>query len=294
MGWWVTCNEFKSAFKEGVNFIDESLNTLIGLGLNGSQAHVYLALLELGTVSVREVSKLRRIPRPDAYRAIISLEDLGLIQRVVANPTKYTALPIKDVISILMAKKDIENFELHKKATVLYEEYKEKRVSNSTPDDTHQFILIPNGDALKHKLQKMGDSAQKSIYAVLTQKKLLPWILYDETVGKALERGLTVKILTERNSGLIESLAELEKQYAFQIRYTIVPLFVNFRIYDNREVVLVVESSEINPSPVVWSNNPGFVELAASYFTVEWSAAGLYQPQPKHIKKLSNKNEPTK
>lgn len=114
---------------------------------------------------------------------------------------------------------------------------------------------------------------------MLTQKKLLPWILYDETVGKALEKGLTIKILTERNSGLIASLAELEKQYAFQIRYTILPLFVNFRIYDNREVVLAVESSDSNPSPVVWSNNPGFVELAASYFNVEWSAAGLYQPK---------------
>ena len=277
MAWWVICNEPQSDFKEGVNFNNDSLNTLVNLGLNGSQARVYLALLDLGTVSVRDVSKLRRIPRPDVYRAIISLEDLGLIERVITNPTRYTPLPIQDAISILMAKKDKENFELHIRATTLYEEYKEKRVSNDATVDTNQFIQIPEGDALKHKLQKIGDSAQKNICAVLSQKKLLPWLLYDETISKALDRGLIVKVLTERNSGLVASLDELKKKHTFEIRFTIIPLFVNFRIYDAKEVVLTLESSDRNPSPVVWSNNLGLVELAESYFNVGWSTAGLYQ-----------------
>ena len=258
---------------------------MIDLGLNGSQARVYLALLDLGTVSVREVSKLRRIPRPDAYRAIIGLEDLGLIVRVITNPTKYRPLPIHDALSILTGKKDKENFELHKRATNLYEEYKEKRVTEAIYDDINQFIQIPEGETLEHKLQKMGDRAQKSICVVLSQKKLLPWILYDETVGKALEREINIKVLTERNSGPIAPnyVAELEKQHSFEIRYTLVPLSVSFRIYDNREVVLTLANSDCNASPVVWSNNPRFVELAQSYFEVAWFAAG---PLPEQEFKL--------
>ena len=89
---------------------------LIALGLSGSQAKVYLALLKNGTSSVREVAKTASISRPDTYRSIISLEELGIVERIITNPTKFKPLPLKETLSILVSQKEKQFSDLRKKA----------------------------------------------------------------------------------------------------------------------------------------------------------------------------------
>jgi PAS domain S-box-containing protein len=251
------------------------LDTLIELGLSGSQARVYLALLENGTSTVRDVSKCSETSRPDAYRAIIALEEIGLIERVITTPTKYKSLDLQQALAILIRRKEKEVSELHAKAENFYAQYKVLARSKAPENASHQFILIPE-EALSHKLQKMVENSQENICVLLSQKRLLPWLLNDETIEKALERGITVKVLTEKASGLTvpKDVAELERKRTFQIRYTKIPLSVCFRICDGKEALLTtLNTSDAKEASSVWSNNSSFVELAKKYFDSAWFAA---------------------
>ncbi len=256
--------------------INTNSDTLIALGLNGSQARIYLALVDNGICSVREVSKIAQLSRPDTYRTIVALEDKGLIERVITSPTKYKPLALREALTILMERKKKEVKELNQKVESFYEQYREKEVRHSSQDASHQFILISEGEALSHKLRKMDENAQKSICVMLSQKKLLPWLLYDETINQALARGINVKILTEKNSGLTvpKDLVEFERNQTFEIRYSKIPITVCFRIYDSKEVLLTtVTMSDAKESTAVWSNNSSFLELAQTYFDTAWLAA---------------------
>jgi sugar-specific transcriptional regulator TrmB len=131
------------------------LDVLFDLGVSRSQACVYLALLKTGTLSLSEVSKSSGVSRPDSYRAISKLVDMGLVERIISNPTKFRPLSMNEGLSILLGQKEKENSELRLEAAHLSEEFKESRLVIETNDINHQFVSVAEGDGLLLKLNKV-------------------------------------------------------------------------------------------------------------------------------------------
>ena len=88
---------------------EKNIKTLVGLGINGTQAKISLALARIGPSTISEISDSSAVARPDAYRAVIELEKQGLIERMVSTPTKYELLPLSDVLSTLIGRREIKS-----------------------------------------------------------------------------------------------------------------------------------------------------------------------------------------
>lgn len=229
-----------------------------------------------GCSSIREVSQNSGLSRPEAYRAILVLEQLGIIERIIASPTKYRPLPLQDALLILFRRKEKETNELLQRTIELYANCKQTEKPVDSDEQHYAFVLIPDGDALSIRLQKAVEKTQKTVNVMLTQKRLLPWLLNDETVEKALKRGITVRVLTDQSTRSVmpKELVALEKKHSFEIRYTKTPLSICFRIYDSKEVFLTTANTDdYKETPIVWSNNNSFVELAQNYFDAAWFSA---------------------
>jgi sugar-specific transcriptional regulator TrmB len=95
---------------------DESIKVLGDLGLSGTLARTYQALLGLGESTVRELANVSKVARPDSYRALIALYEQGLVEKIVAVPTRFKPLSLIDAVNILVQRRTRENIDLYEKA----------------------------------------------------------------------------------------------------------------------------------------------------------------------------------
>lgn len=251
---------------------DGDTRALIDLGLTGAQARIYLALLRIGISSIREVAKISKVARPDTYRAIAGLHELGLVEKLLTTPTKFKPLPIDDAVNILMLRRTRESIELNERANRLIKNFEEKK--NSPTIEESQFIVIPKGETLELKTQRMIDNAQETVSLVVPQRRIRPLIAnYLELFKNALKRKVTVRAITDGHSeNESHEILELLKFRMFEIEYATTEPCVIFILIDNKEILLMT-SAKVGylESPAVWSNNPGLIELAQGYFELTWT-----------------------
>jgi sugar-specific transcriptional regulator TrmB len=81
------------------------LKTLIGLGLSGVEAEVYLFLAQAGPVKVREIVKTLKFPKQQVYRSLESLQTRGLVKASQKLTTQYAAVSLEKILDQFMKEK---------------------------------------------------------------------------------------------------------------------------------------------------------------------------------------------
>ena len=134
---------------------------------------MYLALVKNGPSKAPEIAKVSGVARPDVYRTISKLQDMGLVKKIVSSPNEFSAIPIFDALSMLLQRKRKDQAELAEKADILIEKYNtfEKNVSK---EKLNQFILIPEKEMLIRERARAMDNAKEKILLMIPLKKLGP------------------------------------------------------------------------------------------------------------------------
>jgi len=88
---------------------EENTDLLLGLGLSLNQARVYLAILKLERTAVGKITKFSKVRREEVYRTLPALEKMGLVERLLGNPTEVRATPISDALTFLEAKEETKS-----------------------------------------------------------------------------------------------------------------------------------------------------------------------------------------
>jgi sugar-specific transcriptional regulator TrmB len=139
---------------------DESIKTIVDLGLTGVQARIYLSLLRIGTAPIKETANAAKVARPDVYRALATLLELGLVEKVISTPAQYKPVSIIDGVQVLMSRRANENVELNRRVTNLIKS-KERKSAEEFPNHKDQFILIPNRETLPFEIKKIAEKPKK-------------------------------------------------------------------------------------------------------------------------------------
>lgn len=84
---------------------EENIRALSNLGLHRSEAKVYLILDKTGIERASVIAQMAQVSRPDVYRALSNLYELGFVERIISNPMPFKSIPIKDAVSILLKQK---------------------------------------------------------------------------------------------------------------------------------------------------------------------------------------------
>lgn len=253
---------------------DESTKIMIAFGLKRSQARTYLTLLDIGVASVKEVAKKSTVARPDTYRALIDLQELGLVEKIVTFPTKFKPLPIADAVSILMLRRNKETVELGKRASALIGLLSERTLHTQWSEDS-QLTTILGGDAIIAKLHKIMRNSKEQICVLCSKKEFFQCKqLILENFQNPLCNTIVLRVMTEDHAGPRESkeIRELKKNPNIQIKYLDSVPSVCFAVFDKKEIILInTPEFGFSNSSVIWSNNPRLIELAQSYFEHIWN-----------------------
>lgn len=252
-----------------MEFQDESLQILTSLGLTVLEAKVYLALAKLGKASAKIISKASKVAQSDVYRVVSKLEKHGLIERVVAIPKEFKAIPMDEGLALLLQRRDSQNAMLHKKATELLQSFKRKTRETALQEEISNFILIPAVHV--HKIRNAVDNAQMSVlcFSSLGMFRKVRFVTED-VWKKGVKRGIKFQFIIGKphdEKVILELDPVLKNNDRFEIKWTrtSMPCMI---LIDKKEVFLRTEMNL--EAPVLWSNNPVIVAMIQEYFETKW------------------------
>lgn len=266
---------------------DEYIQTLTKLGLTFLQAKTYLALARLGKADVKTISKASKVARQDIYRIMPALQNMGLVEKILATPIVYKVTSINEGLSILLQNKTQECIELQTKVNdLLYNLQNSEDKTAPQEEEEQQFSIISSKRLLHKKLSEKDSTAQKSIDAIANWKTIrTTFFNRSEDVMNALKRGVKVRIITERHEKdrqFQKIIQTFKRNPLFEIRYSSAPIPVNAVIHDKAEINMCIATLPDNDVPSLCSTNPRFIKVMTTYFEELWNSALNAQEVPRH------------
>ncbi len=253
------------------------------LGLTFSQARVYIALIRIGDKStVKALVDYSKIARQDVYSVLAQLHKLSLVEMIIGNPTMFRAIPMQQVISILMERRNQKTLALSTVATELLKKFPEKKPRTNFKQETHEFVLIPKKEAVIRKIGKSIEDAHRSVLSITPWKELTQWLfMLEKSWNKALKRGITVRWITDKPqngySGL-ENITTILANPHFKHKFMPNSPKKRMGIFDCKEVyVATLGESDAADSPALWTDNSTMIHMLNDYFEMNWKLAEEYK-----------------
>ena len=153
---------------------------MVGLGLSGRQARVYLATLKLGGGKVQAIADLSSVHRQEIYRLVDSLVELGLIQRNLSVPATFSATPIEQTIRLLLQHKKLEITLMRQQTKPLIKTYSQPILYRAVEPVKNCFGYVYEADRGKKYLTAIK-TCQQSIEAATSWKRFKQLSLHYET-----------------------------------------------------------------------------------------------------------------
>ena len=250
-----------------LEFKEESLQLMTSLGLSVLEAKVYLALAKMGKAPAKTISKASRVSQPDVYRVLSKLENHGLVEREVAIPNQFRATTMDEGLALLLQRRDNQSSMLHKKATELLQDFKEKE--KTALEETPKFVMLPAVHV--HRIRNAIDSAQRSVLCFTSLDMFRKVRFITEDVWKrGVKRGIKFQFIIgkpEDQKVILKLAPVLKNNECFEIKWTrtSMPCMI---LIDKKEVFLRTEMNL--EAPVLWSNNPVIVAMIQEHFETKW------------------------
>lgn len=258
-------------FNNGVNTLEEAVETLKDLGLTFVQAKVYLALSILPK-NIASVSEASKVPRTDLYRVLDELEKKGIVERIIANPIEFKAVSLNECLDILIQARTRQSFDLLNRAAKLRKAFAEKSPENNFDVKPKYVLVQPN--RVVGKILSAINCSTAHIDLLLSWKRLSFGIyFFKDALRNAWKRNVTCRILTDYPQENCIPQSIFHKKSACSIRFLVFPPKTVIGLYDYKEVFIIENPSVgLNESSALWSNNSSLISLAKEYYENLWLA----------------------
>jgi sugar-specific transcriptional regulator TrmB len=253
---------------------DEVNQALINLGLTVLQAKVYLTLTKLGSATGRTTSMVAKVAPPDIYRVLSELHEKGLIEKIVAKPSKYRAMPLREGVSMLIERRQSQTAELRK---IMFK-VSERCLNLDRQGDTDEadfFILAPGKEAFKKKVVNLFETAKTSIDLMANFQESMSG--HEHLVKLEVEKlanGVKIREILSKTKEYKTPKCFLtlqKREPAYQVRYINSLEPANILIKDNKEVFISTKiNAKIGEQPHLCSNNPVLVRIIKQWYDFLW------------------------
>jgi sugar-specific transcriptional regulator TrmB len=255
--------------------MDESVQTLVNLGLSVLQAKVYIALAKSGTSTGRTTAQVAKVASQDVYRVLAELREKSLVEKRISRPNRYSAVPLKEGLHMLLKRRNEQTTELKKAVFDMSQSFQNVSMTGDKVEAC-DFILIPANEPIEKRFVGAWESVQTSLELMNDfQEGIAEHEMHFDLEIKALNNGVKIRnILSKtqkkyKKSKLFSAL--LEREPGFQVKYTNFPLPAKILIKDNKEVFISTENKPDSYSqPYLWSNNLILVRVIQQWYDIMW------------------------
>ena len=267
----------------GLSLQEHGERILRELGLTFSQAKLYLALTRFNdSATANELSSSSNIARQDVYQLLEQLHRISLVEKIVANPTEFRAIPMKEATAILLERRNQKTQALVKESEEFLVDFNKTEPLDRLHDNNH-FVLIPKGEAVVHRVERSIKAAQKEILAITPRREFSQWIFtFREVWRQAIERGVRVRWITEKKPQTLELTSDPAFAFLddprFNLRVISEKPEKRVGIYDGKEVfIAVTRETNAGESGALWTDNLIVIHTLQDYFELKWQLASEIQ-----------------
>lgn len=257
---------------------EDAIITFRRLGLTLNQARTYYALAQMGSANARSIAAKAGITRQEVYRVMSYLQEAGLVERLLNQPTMYRAVSLKQALDTLMKRKKEEDAELRRKIIELLHEAKSNHASNHYIEKTE--FIISSKELAVQRMKEILRKTIRSLDVVTSAQRFSPAIIeFAKDHKLALNRGVRIRIAVEKHAPSKKVLEILHKHISkspcqFEVKYLKEKPEAIAIIFDNREAFLALSAiAQLNEATYLYSSNRCFMALAEVYFASKWQSA---------------------
>ena len=252
----------------------EGVEVLVGLGLSGRQARVYLALLKAGDAKARVLAELAQVERQEVYGLVEDLKGVGLVVQNLTVPTSYTATPIVDGIKLLLEQKTGELTTLSKKAKLLADRL--NQTQSHANGAAHPTLFWNNLGWLQGQKIPKSNTGNPAVNRCVTS-----WIRFkqqsfrfEDQFRSSLKKGVALRFVVEKplNHRLPKWVKATQEKYGnFKFKTRPAPVAASVMVFDYcRAAVAFNPNSSLSRGPDLWTTNPSLIALCQAYFDAAW------------------------
>jgi sugar-specific transcriptional regulator TrmB len=255
--------------------IEGKIQTLTNLGLTVDQARLYLALLQCGPATARQLASASKIARPDIYRIIPTIEKQGMIEKLMTRPISYQAVPAVSVLPNMIKRKTTEQTLLIKETEELLADLRCNEAREFQGEETSS-VMVYGKDGIVQRLKVSLARASISVCVVTSPERFSDAILeFADEYRKALKKGVKINIATEQpiqRKAALHIMQRFSKNSKFKVKFASSSQPAVVTVIDDKEAFITMAAEAPLPcAAALWSKNPSLVALARSYFESTWT-----------------------
>ena len=256
---------------------EQDIETLTAIGLNSTQAKVYLTLLRLGSAKANMIWRSSKVARQDIYRILNELEAKSLVEKIIDTPTEFKAIPLRDGLSFLLKEKVTEYISLKKKTEELLERFATRQKENTMTKEV-EFKIISTKDAYLRILKEAAITTQTSIDVIDSFDNCYYRQMTDfELVMKLVKKNVKFRCITNapKDGQCLPKTFTARNNHNFEIRFIPTEPVATLRIDDKKrvELTIITDIRKLDETPRLFSDSPCLVTILQDYFERVWNEA---------------------
>ncbi|NOZ82337.1 MAG: TrmB family transcriptional regulator [Euryarchaeota archaeon] len=226
------------------------------LGLSEYEARTYLALVQRGSATVREIRELAGIPYAREYDVLESLERRGYVLAQPGRPRRYLAVAPQEVLE-----RELESIRraVEELSSAL------SRLYSAAPDgeSLHEAVWVIRGrQNIVERCRSMVNTAEAEVLLMGSNPVACTELV--EALGRAATRGVRIRALGDFSP---EARRMLEEAGVEHRRYT--HEHSCFLLVDQRELILSA-GDPLQEESAIYNRSRACIKLYRSYFEHVW------------------------
>ena len=204
-----------------INALKEIKTALIRLKLTRNEVKVYLYLARCGAQKAQKIAESLQLHRTEAYKILRTLENEGIIYRVLERPMKFKAVTLEKVLDLKLEERRERIYQLEKKKTELVHLWESLPEVNEPETEGKMLQVLEGKKQIIGKISKLLSSSEKRFRGVFKDRHLI-WIynssFFEELEKISKKKDIDAKILTNYSppsTFVIEQLNLTNCDFAF-------------------------------------------------------------------------------
>ena len=214
--------------------------------LSKNEVKVYLYLARYGAQKAQKIAESLGVHRTEAYKILRTLENKGIIYRILERPLKFMAVPFEKVIDTEIAERKQRTYQLEKKKDELIALWRSLPKADEAESEKEMLQVLEGKRQISARVTELLKISSKKLSIVVSDRNLI-WLynspFFEDLNDISKKRDIDVKILTQyspTSTFVLEQVDINNCDFAF-LHLKEQPSFI---ISDNGYMILLMESEE--------------------------------------------------
>ncbi len=260
-------------------------------GLSTNQAKVYLSIIQAGSISAGNISKVSSLHRQDIYKILPILEKKGLITKTIGKPCKIQAIPLETALhQLIISEKEKSCKKIAALESNLNNLVESLKVEPQIEDDAH-FTLLTTNESIRNRADLSIHVLKKEAKIAANKQLMLgPLTRMQEIIDVLTKKPIKVSVLVtpvENVETVVKSVETLQhKKSKIEVKFTSKSSLKNYIILDRKEVWIASEQKTESGFPcILWTNDKNIVQIYDENFDMNWNNPNAHAFHSKSVRK---------